>query len=236
VVEQSTPSALAVLFEDRHCLVVMKPARVLTAGDKTGDVSLLDQAKAYHAEAIGPERKGFLAPLHFLDRPVSGVVMFARSSKAAARISDQFRKRTIHKVYQALVWGHPPADNGVLEDYLSKDKDANVTTVSHAGDKNAKACKLSYRLLSRCGRLSLLEVTPETGRSHQIRVQLASRGMPIFGDRKYGGDGELEGAIALHAASVTFAHPISGEQMTVNAPIPDVWHRIMHKAARESHA
>jgi 23S rRNA pseudouridine1911/1915/1917 synthase len=210
----------------------LKPARVLTAGDKTGDESLLDRAKAYHAAALGPDRKGFLAPLHFLDRPVSGVVMFARSSKAAARISDQFRRRTIHKVYQALVCGVPPAPSGTLEDYLSKDEDSNVTTVARAGDRDAKACKLSYRLLSRHGALSLLEVTPETGRSHQIRVQLASRGMAIFGDRKYGGTGELDGAIALHAASVTFAHPISGEKITVNAPIPAVWNDIMHRAAR----
>lgn len=214
---------LKVLFEDKHCLVVMKPARLLTASDKTGDETLIELARAYNAAKQAEGKKGYLVPIHFLDRPVSGVVMLAVSSKAASRLNEQFRAGKIEKIYRAVVEGNPPADEGVLEDWLLKDKDDNVTTVVAPRTEGAKASKLEYKRLKSDGRLTLLEIRPKTGRSHQIRVQLSSRGMPIFGDTKYGASKAWDGMIALHAYQVTFAHPVEKNPVTVKAELPDYW-------------
>jgi 23S rRNA pseudouridine1911/1915/1917 synthase len=222
---------LQILFEDHHVLAVAKPARVLTAGDDTGDETLLAMAREYHSARQAPGKKGYLAPLHFLDRPVSGVVLFALSSKAAARVTAQFRERRITKVYWAIVEGEPAAGEGVvLGDWLLKDPETNVTTAVTPGTPGAKASRLSYRLLARRGDLSLIEVRPETGRSHQIRVQLASRGLPIFGDRKYGAASSWDGMIALHALTVTFAHPVGKHPVSVAAPLPASWRGVWPSA------
>ncbi len=214
---------LQVLYEDKHCLVVMKPARLLTASDKTGDETLIGQARAYNAAKQAEGKKGYLVPLHFLDRPVSGVVMLAASSKAATRLNEQFRAGKIEKIYRAVVEGTPPAAEGELEDWLLKDKDDNVTTVVPPRTEGAKDSRLFYKRLKSAGGLTLLEVRPHTGRSHQIRVQLSSRGWPIVGDTKYGSQRAWDGMIALHAFQVTFMHPVDKTPVTVKAELPDYW-------------
>lgn len=214
---------LRVLFEDKHCLVVMKPARLLTASDKTGDETLIEQARAYNAAKQAEGKKGYLVPLHFLDRPVSGVVMLAASSKAATRLNEQFRAGKIEKIYRAVVEGVPPDAEGVLEDWLLKDKDDNVTTVVPPNIPGAKTSRLAYKRLRTAKGLTLLEVRPHTGRSHQIRVQLSSRGWPIVGDTKYGSSRAWDGMIALHAYQVTFSHPVDKVPVTVVADLPDYW-------------
>lgn len=217
------PEGFDILFEDGHVIVVAKPARLLTASDDTGDDTLLAKVRAYNAGNQAEGKKGYLVPLHFLDRPVSGVVMLAKSSKAAARLSEAFRSRKVTKVYHALVEGQPPSDGGEAVDFLTKDKDDNVSRVVPEGTGDAKRCVLSWRVVERKGRLTRLEVRPVTGRSHQIRVQLSSRDMPIYGDVKYGASTAWDGAIALHAAAVTFSHPVSKEPVTVKAPEPASW-------------
>lgn len=214
---------LEVLFEDKHCLVVMKPARLLTASDKTGDETLIELARAHNAAKQAEGKKGYLVPLHFLDRPVSGVVMLAASSKAASRLNEQFRAGKIEKVYLAVVEGTPADAEGVLEDWLLKDKDDNVTTVAKPHTPGAKASRLAYKKLKAAKGLTLLEVRPHTGRSHQIRVQLSSRGWPIVGDVKYGSKRAWDGMIALHAHRVTFTHPVDKTPVTVKAELPDYW-------------
>jgi 23S rRNA pseudouridine1911/1915/1917 synthase len=218
--------SLTVLFEDNHCLVVSKPPRLLTASDKTGDETLIERARAYNAAQQADGRKGYLAPLHMLDRPVSGAVMFAKSSKAASRLAEQFRAGRISKVYNALVEGRAPAPEGVLEDWLVKDRRTNVVTPARRETPGAKACRLDYRVLGAAGGLTWVEVRPRTGRSHQIRVQLAARGMPIYGDTKYGASCGWDGVIALHAVAVTFEHPVSKAPVTVRAPLPPAWREL----------
>ncbi len=218
---------LNVLFEDRHVLVVAKPARLLTAGDDTGDLTLLGLAKSYHATKqalLG--KKPYLVPVHFLDRPVSGVVIFALSSKAASRFGDMFRSGKLDKVYRAVVEGGPINDEGELVDYLLKDRDSNITTSVSSNTSGAKLSKLNYKVLQRVGHLTLLEIRPVTGRSHQIRVQLSSRGWPIVGDTKYGAKTFWDGKIALHALYVTFTHPVDKVLKTVSAPLPQYWRDI----------
>jgi 23S rRNA pseudouridine1911/1915/1917 synthase len=218
-------SALRILFEDNHCIVVAKPARVLTASDKTGDETLLEMVRAYNAAQQVEGRKGYLVPLHFLDRPVSGIVLFARSSKAASRLSAQFREGRIEKVYNAIVEGPAPARSGLLEDYLLKDRKENVVTPVAPGTAGAKASRLSYEQLGvdRASGRTWLEIRPKTGRSHQIRTQLASRGMPIYGDRKYGALHGWDGVIALAAVAVTFEHPVTKAPVALRCPVPDYW-------------
>ena len=217
---------LQVLFADNHCLVANKPARLLTLGDDSGDLTLLGLVRDYHSARQAPGKKGYVAPLHSLDRPVSGVVMFALSSKAAARLSEQMRSRRIAKTYLAIVEGEPPAASGVLTDTLLKDRERNLTAVVEDDTPGAKHCELAYRVVERRGRLSLLVVEPRTGRSHQIRVQLSQAGMPIYGDVKYGASQGWDGQIALHARAVTFTHPVNKTPVHVAAPVPEVWREI----------
>lgn len=218
---------MKILFEDKHCLVVHKPARLLTASDKTGDETLVQLVRAYHSARQDAGKKGYVAPLHMLDRPVSGVVMFAVSSKAATRLAEQLRRGKVEKIYRAVVEGQAPAAQGELTDWLLKDHKNNVVRSVPQGTQDAKLCRLDYRVLGFTATgLTVVEIRPKSGRSHQIRVQLASRGMPIYGDRKYGARGDwrrddLAGVIALHAVSLTFAHPISKEMLTIESPIPD---------------
>lgn len=218
-----TLPALQVLYEDNHCLAVVKPPRVLTAGDETGDVSLLEVAREYIKRKHQKPGNVFLGVVHRLDRPVSGVVLFARTSKAAARLSEQFRTGRVRKVYHALVEGtvSPPA--GELVDWLVKDRERNIVRSVAEGTPEARKALLEYRTLGSAGKLTLLEVAPLTGRSHQIRVQLAARGTPIYGDAKYGSRHAFDDAIALHARELTFEHPVRREQVTVRADYPEAW-------------
>jgi 23S rRNA pseudouridine1911/1915/1917 synthase len=214
---------LTILYEDNHCLAVDKPNRLLTMGDATGERTLLDLAKDYIKKAYGKPGAVFLGVVHRLDRPVSGVVLFARTSKAAARLSEQFRERTVDKVYRAIVEGMPPERDAVLQDWLWKDPGRNVTQIVSEGTPGAQQAALALRRLKTNGSRSLVEVKPVTGRSHQIRVQLASRGGPILGDAKYGSTVRLDGSIALHAYSLTFRHPTKGQEVTVTSLVPDAW-------------
>ena len=212
-----------VLFEDHHCLVVAKPSRLLVASDSTGDETLLALVRSYNAAHQAPGKKGYVAPLHFLDRPVSGVVMFAKSSKAASRLSADFRGGHIQKFYRAIVEGYPEEPDAIFEDWLLKDHSSNLVKTVRSGTPQAKICRLRCRLLTRHGNLSLLDIHPYTGRSHQIRVQLSSRGMSIYGDVKYGASASWGGVIALHARRVIFSHPVTKESLTVEAPLPAMW-------------
>jgi 23S rRNA pseudouridine1911/1915/1917 synthase len=217
------PSQLTILYEDNHCLAVHKPARMLVAGDRTGDESLLELAKAYLKTKYQKPGDVYLGLVHRLDRPVSGVVLFARTGKAAARLSEQFRLGTIRKSYQALVEGKVAAETGELCDWLIKNEDTNVVRVTAPQTAAAKQSTLRYRRLASGRDLTLLEVTPLTGRSHQIRVQLANAGHPIHGDTKYGAKQAGGGTIALHAAELTFDHPVRHEPVTVISPTPPAW-------------
>ena len=214
-----------VLYEDNHCLAVNKPAGLLTMGDHTGEPTLVDAVREYLREKYQKPGNVFVGVVHRLDRPVSGVVLFARTSKGASRLSEQFRVHSIEKVYLALVEGNVSAPHGLLRDRLVKDRERNLVSVTHH-EESGQECVLSFERLERFGRFSLLEVRPQTGRSHQIRVQLSSQGWPIVGDRKYGSQTSVEGFIALHASSLTFAHPTTREPITVVSPQPVEWRKL----------
>jgi 23S rRNA pseudouridine1911/1915/1917 synthase len=224
---------LEVLFEDNHCLAVCKPSRLLTASDKSGDTSLYDMVVQYRTDTAREGTKGYIAPIHFLDRPVSGIVLYAKSSKAASRISEQFRNRKIRKYYEAIVHGAVADRKVTLEDYLIKDKDTNITKVGRKSDIDAKICRLTRALKLRGKNLSWVEIEPETGRSHQIRVQLSYAGNSIFGDTKYGSKQSLNGQILLHATRLEFTHPVTKEVITVTSQVPELWHQIWNQDQKE---
>jgi 23S rRNA pseudouridine1911/1915/1917 synthase len=210
----STPQ---VLYEDNHCIAVVKPAGLLTAGDRTGDVSLADQVRDYLRVKYKKPGNVFVGIVHRLDRPVGGVVLFARTSKAASRLSEQFRSGRVEKVYEALVEGRVALREGLLEDRLVKDHKKNVVRCSSAANPRARESQLSYRRLRTAPSTTLLEIRPMTGRSHQIRVQLASAGHPIVGDQKYGSKRPFEQGIALRAVRLTFEHPTTKVPIAVEA-------------------
>jgi 23S rRNA pseudouridine1911/1915/1917 synthase len=226
---------LDVLFEDNHCLATAKPAGLLTQGVPPGIPTLEALARAYLKEKYNKPGNVYLGIPHRLDRPVSGVVLFARSSKAAARLAEQFRLRQVTKLYQALVElppsGELPPDEGVWEDWLLKHAEEARSECVPPGTDGAKLARLRFRRLRAFTGGALLEVLPETGRMHQIRIQASSRGWPILGDQLYGGrqpfgpPAELprDRNIALHALSLTFLHPIRYEPVTVTAPLPETW-------------
>ncbi len=222
-------SALQILYEDNHCLVLNKPAGVLTMGDQTGDVTLLDQAKAYIQQKYQKPGAVFLGVVHRLDRPVSGVVLYARTSKAASRLSEQFREHRVEKVYWAAVTGRVTQAAGELVQELVKDPATNTVRVVPQPTSQSQSCRLAFRRLGQYGSgqhgpVSLLEIRPQTGRSHQIRVQLASQGWSIVGDRKYGSQSPFAaGQIALHARALTFEHPTQRTPVTVECPPPATW-------------
>jgi 23S rRNA pseudouridine1911/1915/1917 synthase len=218
---------LKVLFEDNHCIAVVKPARVLTAGDRTGDVPLLDMVREYLKEKYQKPGNVFVGLVHRLDRPVSGVVLFARTSKAAARLSEQFREGTITKVYRAIVEGKVAEPSGEFVDWLVKNEQTNVVRSVAPRTESARESRLRFRRVQSSRGLTLLEITPATGRSHQIRVQLSVRGHPIYGDGKYGSKYSLQGTIALHAAQLTFDHPTRHEPVTITAPDPVMWRAVL---------
>jgi 23S rRNA pseudouridine1911/1915/1917 synthase len=211
-------SALHVLYEDNHCLAVVKPPGLLTAGDRTGDVSLVDQVRDYLRAKYKKPGNVFVGVVHRLDRPVGGVVLFARTSKAAARLAEQFRSGRVEKVYQAVVEGRVTERAGQLVDQLVKDHETNVVRRVKETDLHARMSRLSFRRLKSDPSTTLLEIRPTTGRSHQIRVQLSAAGHPILGDRKYGSKRRFADGIALRAVRLTFEHPTTKLPITVEAP------------------
>lgn len=218
--------SLRVLFEDNHCLAVDKPAGLLTMGDRTGEPTLVDAAREYLKQKYHKPGNVFVGVVHRLDRPVSGVVLFARTSKGASRLSEQFRSRSVEKSYLALVEGDVSPPTGVLKDRLAKDRTRNVVSVVDEASAEGQDCVLAYRKLRKIGRLTLVEIRPQTGRSHQIRVQLASKGWPIAGDRKYGSKIPLDGFIGLHASTLTFEHPVLHQSITVTSDLPAAWQNL----------
>jgi 23S rRNA pseudouridine1911/1915/1917 synthase len=219
---------LDILFEDNHCLAVNKPAGLLTQGDATGEPTLLDTARAYLKRRYHKPGSVFIGLVHRLDRPTSGVVLLARTSKAAGRLSEQFRRGTVEKTYWAVVEGHCSEDSGEWADRLIKDERRNVVRVAGRGAVGGLEALLAFRVLGRERESTTLELRPMTGRSHQLRVQLASRGLPIVGDWKYGASSQLlaldgHPRVALHARQLTFTHPTRGEAISVSAPVPADW-------------
>ncbi len=220
--------SLEVLLEDNHCLAVNKPAGVPSQGDETGSASLVDMARSYLRIKYAKPGEVYLGLLHRLDRPTSGVVLLARTSKAAGRLSEQFRSGTVQKVYWAIVEGAPAEPEGEWVDHLEKDESRNVTRVVASHSPEGKHARSRFRVLERRGGLTKIELQPGTGRGHQLRVQLASRGMPILGDVKYGSLGRLRAGdggsrIALHARGLGFNHPTKREWTWVEAPPPADW-------------
>lgn len=216
---------IVVLYEDNHCLALLKPARMLTVGDATGNVTLFDLAREYIRIKYQKQGEVFLGVVQRLDRPVSGIVLFARTSKAAARLTEQFRSRTVRKTYRAVVEGKLATSEGECINWLRKDPATNIVRIVPAESRGAKLARLLFRRIRFAGDRTLVEISPETGRSHQIRVQLAALGHPICGDKKYGSKTPLQGAIALHAAQLVFEHPTRREPMTLAAPEPVAWAR-----------
>jgi 23S rRNA pseudouridine1911/1915/1917 synthase len=220
-----------VLFEDNHCLAVAKPAPLLTQGVPAGLPTLEAWAKEYLRAKYAKPGNVYLGVPHRLDRPVSGVVLFARNSKAAARLAEQFQLHQVIKTYWAVVDGAVVPAEGKWEDYLRKVPDEARTEVVPPGAPGAKPAALRYRVLHPVAGGTFLELQPTTGRSHQLRVQAAARGWPIRGDELYGSatpfgpPAELprDRVIALHARSLTFLHPIRYEPVTVTAPLPAYW-------------
>jgi len=213
------------LFEDNHCLVVNKPGRLLTTEDATGDATLESAAKDYIREKYNKPGNVYLSLIHRIDRPVTGCVLFARTSKAAARLAALFRERKVQKLYLALVEEKVDSPAGQCLDYLLKDEKTNTSRVVAKDRKNAQHAELSWKrlqVLTLKGRaFSLLEVRPVTGRSHQIRVQLSHMGHVIVGDAKYGASSRFgEGVIALHSYGLDFEHPTRDEMICVRAPLP----------------
>ncbi len=222
---------LNVLFEDNHCLAVAKPAPLLTQGVPPGIPTLEALVKAYLKEKYHKAGNVYLGIPHRLDRPVSGVVLFARNTKAARRLAEQFQQHQVRKVYWAVVDGEVSPTEGTWEDWLHKRAAEARTEVVGPDDPMARHAVLSYRRLRAGPGWTLLEIEPRTGRMHQIRVQAASRGWPVRGDAWYGSreafgpPAELprDRVIALHGRSLTFLHPIRYEPVTVTAPLPETW-------------
>ena len=225
---------LDILYEDNHCLAVNKPAGLASAHFQGRDETVDRLVKAHLKDKYKKPGNVFLGVVQRLDRPVTGVLLFARTSKAAARLAEQFREGTVEKVYWAVVEGQglPPA--GSLADWLGKDEEAHRVEVVPAGSPGARQALLHFQTRATHGGLTLLEVRPQTGRRHQLRVQLAHRGWPIHGDARYGSVHTFGRGIALHARALTFLHPIRHDPVTLTAEVPRTWRgRFAHLLTRE---
>ena len=208
---------LNIIYEDNHLLVVEKPAGIPVQADSSKDIDMLTILKEYRKVNENKIGDAFIGLVHRLDRPVSGIMVFAKTSKAASRLSDQIRQNAFHKTYLAVVQGILPS-KGTFEDYLIKNEKENISYVTTK--EKGKYSKLDYKLLNTKNNLSLVEVTLITGRSHQIRVQFSSRNHPLVGDSKYGHN-KSNIDIALFAKSITFNHPTTKEELTFTLDIPN---------------
>jgi 23S rRNA pseudouridine1911/1915/1917 synthase len=217
---------IEVLFEDNHLIAVYKKPSDLSQKDKTGDSSLDSEVKKYIADKYNKPGEVFLGVVHRLDRPVGGVMLFARTSKALERLNEIFRTREVKKTYLAIVGERPPEDEAVLTHFLKKNEKQNKTYVYDTEIKGSKSASLTYRLAGRSDRYFLLEIELHSGRHHQIRAQLAKIGCPVKGDLKYGYPRSNDDrSISLFARRLEFIHPVKKEKVSVTAHFPkgDVW-------------
>ncbi|MDD3320315.1 MAG: RNA pseudouridine synthase [Paludibacter sp.] len=212
---------MTVLYEDNHIIAVNKTCSEIVQGDKTGDEPLSETIKKYLKEKYNKQGEVFCGVTHRLDRPVSGVVLFAKTSKALTRLNDMFKNQEVKKTYWALVKEKPTFSDGRLEHYLVRNEKQNKSVAYEKIVPNAKKAALSYKLIAQSDTYFLLEVHLETGRHHQIRCQLAKIGCPIKGDLKYGfARSNPNGGISLHARNVEFVHPVSQKLIQITAPVP----------------
>jgi 23S rRNA pseudouridine1911/1915/1917 synthase len=214
---------MEVLYEDNHIIAVNKTCNEIVQGDKTGDTPLSEIIKAYIKDKYDKPGEVFLGVTHRLDRPTSGVVLFARTSKALTRLNEMFKSHDqIRKTYWAIVQGAPKQPEARLENWLTRNETLNKSFIAKPGAKEAKQAILSYKTLVRGDNYSLLEINLETGRHHQIRCQLAAIGCPVKGDLKYGAKrSNPDGGICLHARKIEFIHPVKKEPICITAPVPD---------------
>lgn len=218
---------MTVVYEDNHLIIVNKNSSEIVQGDKTGDKPLSETVKEYIKEAYAKPGNVFLGVVHRLDRPVCGLVMFARTGKALARLNDMFRTGEVHKTYWAIVGNEPPQKEGTLVNWLVRNEKQNKSYAYDREVPNSKKAILDYRLIGKSDNYFLIEVDLKTGRHHQIRSQLAKMGCPIKGDLKYGAKrSNRDGSISLLARSMEFIHPVSKKKIFVEAPLPDdsLWH------------
>lgn len=221
---------MTVLYEDNHIIAVNKTCNEIVQGDKTGDTPLSETVKAYIKAQYNKPGEVFLGVTHRLDRPTSGVVLFARTSKALTRLNDMFKSHEqIKKTYWAIVQGCPKQPEARLENWLIRNEAQNKSYIAKPGAKEAKQAVLSYKTLVKGEHYTLLEVNLETGRHHQIRCQLAAIGCPVKGDLKYGAKrSNSDGGICLHARKIEFIHPVSKENICITAPVPNdsLWQQL----------
>lgn len=217
---------MEVVYEDNHIIIVNKSCSEIVQGDKTGDKPLSEKVKEYLKDKYAKPGNVFCGVVHRLDRPVSGLVVFAKTSKALARLNNMFKDKEVKKTYWAIVTDKPRNDEAVLEDYLVKNERQNKSYAHPNPVQGSKKAILDYRVIGKSDRYYLLEVHLHTGRHHQIRCQLANIGCPIRGDLKYGARrSNPDGGISLHARHIEFVHPVSHITVSVTAPVPDegVW-------------
>jgi 23S rRNA pseudouridine1911/1915/1917 synthase len=210
-----------ILYEDNHLLAVVKPSGLATMGLAKGEETLLTCTKDYIKRKYNKPGEVYLGVVSRLDVPVSGVVLFARTSKAAARLNEQFRTHSVEKIYVALVEGSVDPPEGEWTDWIREDERHRKVGLAQSG--NGKEAKLQYRTLRKTGNNSLIEIRLETGRKHQIRVQFSGHGFPILGDRKYGAKTIFPNGIALHALKLTVTHPTTHQRILLTAPLPASW-------------
>lgn len=213
---------MTVVYEDNHIIIVNKNSSEIVQGDKTGDTPLSDIVKQYLKEKYNKPGNVFVGVTHRLDRPVSGLVIFAKTSKALSRLNEMFKNSEVKKTYWAIVKNYPKQEEGELTHYLVRNEKQNKSYTYDKEIKNSKKAVLHYKLLSHSENYYLLEIDLKTGRHHQIRCQLAKIGCPIKGDLKYGFPrSNPDGSISLHARKVSFVHPVSKEFIQVEAPVPN---------------
>jgi len=213
---------MTVLYEDNHLIVVNKTCSEIVQGDKTGDTPLSETVKQWLKEKYHKQGNVFAGVIHRLDRPVTGAVVFAKTSKALERMNDLFRQREVKKIYWAIVKTKPPQSEGELVHYLVRNEKQNKSYTCESEKQGSQKAVLTYKLLSQSDSYFLLEIELKTGRHHQIRCQLSEIGCPVKGDLKYGFDrSNKDGGICLHSRKISFIHPVSKEMVSVTAPVPD---------------
>ena len=225
---------MEILYEDNHIIIVNKAPGEIVQGDKTGDTPLSEIIKNYLKEKYNKPGNVFCGVVHRIDRPVGGVVIFAKTSKALQRLNKMLREGEIHKTYWALVEGKPNPAEATLKNYLKSDGRINKTFISSVKDPEAKEASLSYSTLAEGERYSLVEIHLHTGRKHQIRAQLSHAGHPIKGDLKYGAKrSNPDGSISLLARKISLIHPVSKQQIEIEAPVPPLFQKFIHTDSSE---